>query len=86
MLAYAMKRQENERMASYQAWMTEIVKAKENRGSEKKPRLVPRYKKFKDLYDEEYEFRRLFEEVKPKPKKLSLADKNLILSRKREEG
>lgn len=86
MLAYAMQRQEQERMASYQAWMSNLARSEVNKGSKKNPKIEPRFKYFKELYDEQAEFRRLFNPDEPKKtKKLSIADKNMMLSKKREE-
>lgn len=84
-LAYRIRRQETIENLAIQAWFNQTVQAQENKGSKKKPRYESKYKSFEDFYDGDKQFREIFNPSKKedKPKKLSLADKNRLLSKRR---
>ena len=81
---YLIRNQEKTRLLAMQAWLNQSVKATKKRGKTS----VSVYKDFDDFYNSEEQFNRIFESSKleEKPKALSLADKNRILSKSRKKG
>lgn len=67
-----------------QAWLNQSVQATKKRGKT----TVSAYKDFDEFYNSEEQFNRIFEisKLEEKPKALSLADKNRILSKSRKKG
>ena len=67
-----------------QAWLNQSVQATKKRGKT----TVSAYKDFDEFYNSEEQFNRIFEssKEKEKPKVLSLADRNRILSKSRKKG
>ena len=67
-----------------QAWLNQSVQATKKRGKT----TVSAYKDFDEFYNSEEQFNRIFESSKSeeKPKILSLADKNRMLSKSRKKG
>lgn len=63
-----------------QAWMNQTVQETVKSGKDYKPK----YRRFDEFYDSEEEFNNIFNKRKliQKPKQLSLADKNRLLSKK----
>lgn len=63
--------------------MNQAVQRTKKRGKS----TVSAFKDFNEFYDSESEFNKLFEpKISEKPKVLTLADKNRILSQRRKEG
>ena len=80
---YSIKTQEKTRLIALQAWMNQAVQRTKKRGKS----TVSAFKDFNEFYDSEAEFNKLFEsEISEKPKVLTLADKNRILSQRRKKG
>ena len=81
---YLIRSQEKTRLLAMQAWLNQSVQATKKRGKTS----VSAYKDFDEFYNSEEQFNRIFESSKEeeKPKILSLADKNRILSKSRKKG
>ena len=80
---HSIKTQEKTRLIALQAWMNQAVQRTKKRGKS----AVSAFKDFNEFYDSESEFNKLFEpKISEKPKVLTLADKNRILSKRRKEG
>ena len=73
-----MKNEEQSRFIALQAWMNQSVQATRKSGKDYKSI----YKNFGDFYNTEEEFKNIFTTKKEKPKLLTLADKNRLLSKK----
>ena len=81
---YLIRNQEKTRLLAMQAWLNQSVQATKKRGKTS----VSVYKDFDDFYNSEEQFNRIFEspDSEEKPKILSLADKNRMLSKSRKKG
>jgi len=53
MTAYALRKLDSERDIHLQAWVNRQVKAEKNIGTEKKPKMIPVFKTFKEFFDYE---------------------------------
>ena len=82
--AHLIQMEEKTRMLALQAWLNQSVQATKKSGKKQ----VPAYKKFDEFYNADKHFNNLFEvsSRKVKPKILTLADKNRILSQSSKEG
>ena len=70
-------------MIALQAWMNQSVQATKKRGKTS----VSAYKDFNDFYNSEEHFNQIFEpDTEDKPRVLSLAEKNRLLSQSRKKG
>ena len=81
MKARRFRRQERQEDMAYQAWKNREIKADKKSGKGYKPY----FKNFTEFYDSEKAIKNIIQ-GDSKPKKLSLADKNRMLSRIRKEG
>lgn len=80
---YQVRNQEQTRMIALQAWMNQSVQATKKRGKTS----VSAYKDFNDFYNSEEHFNQIFEpDTEDKPRVLSLAEKNRLLSQSRKKG
>ena len=79
-LAYQVKKQDIRSNASYQSWQNQNVQATKGKG--KNARSA--YKKFSEFYDAEKDFESIFvTEIQEKKRRLSMAERNRRLNKKR---
>lgn len=80
-MAYAIQQEERRHQAAIQAWFNQSAKATKGKGKATKSA----YRNFKDFYDHQKEFNKLFEPVGQARKRLSMAEKNRLMNRSRKE-